>query len=321
MTEINKKYSIKNIKSESDEDWLYLGGESIDYTPFCDEEYLNAAGFEGRRVILFDKDKPVLGLCMPINENGVPSSVPYAPYQGLIYAKLHEDKYKDNKFRLDYASFLLEKIDEQYKDIFIANNYTVSDVRPFAWHNYHQPERGTYDIKIRYTAIKDISSIEYLLKGLSKGRKLDYRYSVERYGIKYIESNNFAEFFRLYNRTFERQGIVLSEQDYSTVEKIIRCTKNRNGLLRYALNACGEIVSAIYVLVGNNNTAYYLFGASDPEYRKQGGNTFLLIELMKELSEKGIAVFDFVGVNSPQRGDYKMSFGAFLKPYYVCSKG
>jgi len=32
-------------------------------------------------------------------------------------------------------------------------------------------------------------------------------------------------------------------------------------------------------------------------------------------AQKGLQRFDFVGVNSPQRGDFKLSFNAELVPY------
>jgi hypothetical protein len=33
----------------------------------------------------------------------------------------------------------------------------------------------------------------------------------------------------------------------------------------------------------------------------------------------GLLEFDFVGANSPQRGDYKISFNADIKPYFSSS--
>jgi hypothetical protein len=38
---------------------------------------------------------------------------------------------------------------------------------------------------------------------------------------------------------------------------------------------------------------------------------------MERCREQGLRLLDMVGVNSPQRGDYKTSFGAELRSYFV----
>ena len=41
---------------------------------------------------------------------------------------------------------------------------------------------------------------------------------------------------------------------------------------------------------------------------------------MKKLSEEGVSQIDMEGVNSPERGKFKLGFGGILKPYYHISK-
>jgi len=67
----------------------------------------------------------------------------------------------------------------------------------------------------------------------------------------------------------------------------------------------------------DDRTAYYLFGANDPMYRHTSAGAFLLMHMIKDAFEKGIQEIDFVGVNSPNRGDFKISFNAEVKPYFV----
>ncbi|HPT40885.1 MAG TPA: GNAT family N-acetyltransferase, partial [Candidatus Gastranaerophilaceae bacterium] len=62
---------------------------------------------------------------------------------------------------------------------------------------------------------------------------------------------------------------------------------------------------------------YYLFGANDPEYRNLFGGNFLMLNMIRDAFENDIEKIDFVGVNSPNRGDYKLSYNGELKPYFI----
>jgi lipid II:glycine glycyltransferase (peptidoglycan interpeptide bridge formation enzyme) len=67
--------------------------------------------------------------------------------------------------------------------------------------------------------------------------------------------------------------------------------------------------------VTDSKCAYYLFGANDPELREANASSKLLIDNIVIFADQGLEKFDFVGVNSPQRGDFKLSFNAELIPY------
>ena len=45
--------------------------------------------------------------------------------------------------------------------------------------------------------------------------------------------------------------------------------------------------------------------------------SFILFEAIKRYMDQGLSSVDFVGVNSPMRGDFKTSFNAQVKPYYI----
>jgi len=68
--------------------------------------------------------------------------------------------------------------------------------------------------------------------------------------------------------------------------------------------------------VTDSDCAYYLFGANDPDLRYANASSKLLIENIAIFAAQGLKRFDFVGVNSPQRGDFKLSFNAELVPEY-----
>ena len=62
--------------------------------------------------------------------------------------------------------------------------------------------------------------------------------------------------------------------------------------------------------------AYYIFGANDPNKRNGHSGTAVLWDAFYHLNEMGIKTVDLEGVNSPNRGWFKLSFGGNIIPYY-----
>ena len=77
----------------------------------------------------------------------------------------------------------------------------------------------------------------------------------------------------------------------------------------------GEPVSGAFIL-SDKNTDVYLFGANDNNYRDSYGSTRIILDSIKETFEESKKIFDFCGMNSPLRGDFKSSFNARLTPYF-----
>ena len=67
----------------------------------------------------------------------------------------------------------------------------------------------------------------------------------------------------------------------------------------------------------DNKTSYYLIGANDPKFLKNGTGSYVMFEQIRRCLEQGLSQVDFVGINSPMRGDFKTSFGAVPVPYYT----
>ncbi len=312
-------YEVEKISSKENLKWTTFIEDSPQYTPFIRDDFLQAVGFESDKYLVYRKGQPVVGICLPISSTGEQIAVPYAPYQGLLYRPVM-DSYASYKEHMEAVSILLLFLDGKYNKIFFRNHYTVNDIRAVLWHHYHTPEQGQYQINVKYTATKDLT--KDFLVGMSKGRNLDYRYSRNRHHLM-IGNNSDSEmiscFLDLYRKTFERENIILPQYDMQRVCRIMRTAlSNGYGMMRTAYLESGEIVDSIFVIYDINN-AYYLFSANHPDYRKYGGGTLLLVETMKVLQNRGIKEFDFVGVNSPLRGDFKLSFGSTLRAYYVCT--
>ena len=74
-------------------------------------------------------------------------------------------------------------------------------------------------------------------------------------------------------------------------------------------------IAASYFLHDKNN-AYNLTLASDPAERKISPGTTLILKQIEFCFKNKINLIDFVGINSPNRGDYKTSFNARPKIYF-----
>jgi lipid II:glycine glycyltransferase (peptidoglycan interpeptide bridge formation enzyme) len=69
----------------------------------------------------------------------------------------------------------------------------------------------------------------------------------------------------------------------------------------------------------DDKTAYYLFGANDPDYRQDGTGGYVIFEQIRLSIEQGLSYVDFMGINSPSRGDFKLSFNAEPVPFFFFS--
>lgn len=312
-------YHVEPVNEKSQSDWMSLVVQSPQSTPFLRSDILAASGFLAERYLVYRRGDIYMGICIPIEKaSGEAKDVPFAPYQGLLY--MHScDNYTDYHNNLEATDVLLEYLYENGKQrrIRFSNSCTVRDLRSVQWHHYHEPEKGVYNIEINYTAIFPEKS--EFVNSVSKGRKLDYKYSKERYGISTFCSECITDFMNLYEKTFMCQGIYLTHKVLEQVETIIRTGfKSGIGKLWYAKDENGSSIDAIYVL-SEYGKSYYLFGANAPDFKKKGGGTLLLMEQLMSMKDNGIKTFDFVGVNSPHRGDFKLSFGGKIEPYYICT--
>ena len=62
--------------------------------------------------------------------------------------------------------------------------------------------------------------------------------------------------------------------------------------------------------------AYYLYGCPLSEKVENYLGSITFWEAFVELSNKGIDLIDMEGINSPNRGWFKQSFGGTIKQYY-----
>jgi hypothetical protein len=238
----------------------------------------------------------------------------FTPHQGILFAKcissLGQQKRLTAEFRI--TTFFIESLLNSFSNFSMALSPYFKDLRPFQWHNYGKNELPQFEICQRYTGHVSLIDFEIdrYLATVRTVRRQEYKKT-----LAVIEpSHDLKLFLKLYQQTFDRQGIVIDNQTLSMVESI--CSKAlENG---YGHLSCAQVdgqAASMAFFVTDTKCAYYLFGANHPDLRDANASSRLLIENIATFAAQGLKRFDFVGVNSPQRGDFKLSFNAELVSY------
>ena len=120
--------------------------------------------------------------------------------------------------------------------------------------------------------------------------------------------------------TMGRQDINVTSEKLKKIESLIRSLSIEKKLIMLeSLNENMNVGSMAIFLI-DNEFAFYLFGASDPEMRNQHTGTAVLWDSFFILNGIGIKQIDLEGVNSPNRGWFKLSFGGSLENYFEVNK-
>ena len=268
-------------------------------------------------IVLNDSGVCVAGIPILEDANGKMARCPYpfVPYQGLMFSlalsKMANHKRVTNQFRITEA--IIKKLTEDYTNPQLTLNPNFNDIRPFLWHNYGKTDGAKFLVQTRYTAKLDLSNFNFnsYLMTVRSVRRQEFKKNT----AKIYETNEIDIFLTLYREMFFRQGITVDESAIELIKKI--CLSALDGGYGRLCKAQvdGEIHAMTFFLF-DKNSAYYLFAANNPVHRNSGSATALMFDNIKWAAEKGLEKLDFVGANSPNRGDFKISFNAILSPYY-----
>jgi Acetyltransferase (GNAT) domain len=244
-------------------------------------------------------------------------------YQGVLlgveYARM--PVHKRCPWQLERIEALLAGVTARHSSFSVCLSPYFDDVRAFQWFHYHAPALGTFAVTLAYTGLLRLDvlgSFEAFLTQVRTVRRQEYRRGLER-GFSADASSDIELLDRLHAATFMRQGVERSLEQRTLLLRIAAAALHGGfGELLVCRLPDGRPASATLFLY-DDRCAYYLIGANEPEYRQTGSGTFLLVENIKRALGRGLTAVDFVGINSPQRGDFKTSFNAQPTPYYVLS--
>lgn len=302
--------------------WDVFVSTSLQRSIFVYSKFLDSLNANYDLVTCYEKGNIVAGVVLIYSDAGEPIDRPYpfTQFQGVLLA--------DNGSQLAHSQithefkvveYFISQLTEHYKKCCFCHSWRLNDLRPFQWHNYHDPDKGLFKLDLRYTGILDLNkydSFDAYLSSIRSCRRQEFKKSSQLLKLEFSRDEMMLD--SLHAMTFERQSIDRSRQDSVLVRSICQnAVAGGYGKMSVAL-LDERPVSAVLFLY-DDRTAYYLFGANDPAYRNTGAGSFLLLRMIKDAFEQGIEEIDFVGVNSPSRGDYKISLNAELKNYFITS--
>jgi hypothetical protein len=309
------------IRCKSPELWDQFVDESPQKSIFCKTQFLDALCVGYQTYFLYKDSKPILGVVF-INEavNGEKAPFTGNLYQGLLFTAPKKSSIQGGiVFNLKAVESLLEIIKDNYESIELCLHHSFIDLRAFQWVNYHTPTEGRFVIDIGYTGVIYLdkgNNFSQYIDVIRSSRRQDYKKSIKN-GFLAEECYSSSVFLDLYQKTFARQDLKADELFMQTASRIMDAAiKGNFGRLCVSYTNDGLPASASFFLYDDEN-AYYLLGATDPAFRNYGVGTHAILENIRYIiDEKKIYKVDMLGMNSPNRGDYKTSFNATLLPYY-----
>lgn len=305
---------------ENKQVWDVFVSTSPQRSVFVFSKFLDSLQADYDLVTCYEKNKIVAGAVLIYTEGGAPidAPFPFTQYQGVLLAD-NAGQLAHSRITHDFkvVEYFVSRLVDHYRKFCLCHSWRLNDLRPFQWYNYHEPEKGQFNVGLRYTAVMNLhqyDDFESYLASIRLCRKQEFRKASRMLRFEY--SDNDAMLDVLHAKTFQRQNLERSKQESVLVRSICRCAiAGDYGKMSVAF-LDEEPVSAVLFLY-DDRTAYYLFAANDPHYRNTGAGSFLMLSMIRDAIARGISEIDFVGANSPNRGDFKISFNADLKHYFV----
>ncbi len=298
--------------------WDAMVEKSAQGTIFSNSRFLRSLNTRFRLFTILDGHHVVALLSVIEDEAGNIVRFPFTPYQGILF--LHDEPLLPRQKILDefrIAEFIVGELTRLYRHMVLPCSWNFEDIRPFLWHNYHAQAAAHFTVQPRYTAVLDLKSMdESRYPGQVRACR---RQELKRSSAFTINGNASADdFSRLYTSTFARQQIALEHNTLALVQRIIsQAVAQGYGRLSSCDTSAGPASMCLFLY--DKTRAYYLFAANEPAQRNTGAATRLIFDNIFEARRRGLQELDFVGVNSPDRGDFKLSFNPGLKLYFELS--
>ncbi|MEW5744466.1 MAG: GNAT family N-acetyltransferase [Nitrospirota bacterium] len=293
-------------------------------TVFLKTDFIKSLSIGYKMHVVYKGDKPVAGCVVLLDEKGSAARSPYSfvPYQGFFFiADDNEEAVLNHKAifnQFKITEYFIEYLLDTYGRL-SQTHFGLEDYRPFLWYNYHSPEKGLFMLNLSYTTVLDIqkyATLEEYLRSTSTLRRREHN-KAQKGGVELreLKHDDLNVLFDLHIQTFKRQGLDVSSGEQLLVRSIASSALKKGYGRLTAAFMNGVPVSAILYLL-DKKRGYYLIGANDPAFRDTSASTLLFVENIWRCKIDGLKEVDFVGCNSPQRGDYKLSFNGRLVPCF-----
>ncbi len=313
-------------------EWNYLVETSFQGSLFNESIYLQLADVGYEQYLIKQGSHIKAGVCVVKGKNPKECKLDdLVIHNGILFSPDPQKKQVKQRFeQFELTEFAIEQLTIQFDIIELALSPQFEDMRPFIWHDYHaQDNKDRFVLDLRYTSYVDISSLRTneaietsdAFLALETLRKRHIRQALKNGGVvlQAVSGKILVDFYR---DLLVRQGEIPPEGKLTRMEHLV------DGLVAAGRGAVYEVQDSagmvIYAVAygWDSKRAYYLFGAGHPVISEPWQGTLAHWEAFKDLAQRiQIKEVDLEGVNSPQRGWFKLGFGGDLRPYYQIYKG
>jgi hypothetical protein len=323
------KYRIEEV--DDLEKWDKLVKDSPQGTIFSNSTYLNSFGGNYKIYFVFKGNELKAGVVFNLskNENKIELDE-LIIYNGILFLEDKNQKETKAKYeRFEISKTVIEFLDSKYNSIKISLSPQFEDLRPFLWHNYHGEDREKFIPDLRYTSYLDISSLENfkdeeetkIFRNLETLRQRNIREARKKDAKTYIDNSKSSLFIKYYNSLMETQDISEDIQKTTNMKKLIDSLTKRDMANIYVTENSEGVIQYIVIFGWDMKRAYYLFGSPNPKGEERYKGTIVFWDSFLDLAKRGIREIDLEGINSPNRGWFKLSLGGTIYPYYELYKG
>ncbi len=287
---------------------------------FSHSWFLKERKREYKFYFILKEQKIISAAIVSLDKNKRPIDTPWVHHG--IYLNDDFKTLKNHKFTKNYIDLILFLIDSLSKKMNLISfnlHPSIQDMRPFQWSVFENKTNLSLSIKINSTAILNINSyknFEEYLMCIRKVRRQEYNKCI-KLGFRLESSKDLAILDKLHDETFQRQGLKRNDHDKLLCNEIAeKALANNSGELILCRDTNGRYVAGALFLY-DEQCSYYLIGATEESERKNSPMTYIILEQIKKYFHNKRMKFDFCGINSPNRGDYKTSFNADIYNYFT----
>lgn len=314
--------------------WDHFVETSPQGTVFSTKNYLDGVGRKYKLFFIYKGQEVRAGLSAILTdgEQGIELD-DLVIYNGIMFVG-EEGQKRVNAVceHFDITEFIIQELSTRFDKIGFSLSTAFEDLRPFLWHNYNSKNhRDKFVVDLRYTSYLDIS--EFFLRkpdtatllhsNLDAKRQADLRKGNSTLIVE--ERADASLFIDMYQQTLAAQGVSVDLLKLKQLGNLILHLLGRGIAKQFnTKKGTGEYTySGIFTIY--KNFSHYLFGAGNIALMDRFDGTYCIWNAMKSLAvNDGIRLVDMEGVNSPNRGNFKLSFGGDMRPYYQvfkCTEG
>ena len=199
------------------------------------------------------------------------------------------------KNEIDNFLSYLKKLAKENKSIFVKFEPLTDVVTELVFRK--GVKRSKKQIQPYRTVIVDLGlSEEQLLERMHHKTRYNVNLAARK-GLEFGESGDVETFWKLLGKTSKKDRFFTHKKDY--YEKLLSFFKNNSGLRTelFLVHCRGQAVAGAIVMF-YGDTAYYLHGAMDRDYKELMAPYFLHWRIIRHAKETGCNSYDLWGVDA-----------------------